>query len=74
MCKGRSQKNRSFWEIFPKYEWVGWLIPEQGSNPTPKITPKNRLFLLGFHLEVGGWVQTFGKTFQKKIILFLDLP
>ena len=47
-------KKRFIWEIFPKYGWVGWLIPKQGPNPS---TPE-------FHLSFsqisqkpwGGWM------------------
>ena len=31
--EGPPQKKGFIWEIFPKYWWVGWLIPKQGPNP-----------------------------------------
>ena len=43
---GKVPKNGFIWECFPKYGWVGWMIPKQGPNPSkpPKITSKVALF------------------------------
>ena len=82
MCKGRSQKNRSFWEMFPKYEWVGWLIPKPSTSPSKKSHPENRLFWLEFHLSCSqisqkpwsGWVGSqIWKNFPKKAFFGGDL-
>ena len=41
---GKHPKNKTvFWgDIFPKYGWVGWLIPKPG--PSPPNHPGNRLY------------------------------
>merc|ERR1712218_272262 len=86
LSKGSCQKKRFFWEIFPKCGWVGWLIPKQGPNPSkpPQIAPKIAFFDPNFTFRfpkshknpgVGGWVNRFGKDFQKKKrIFFCSFP
>ena len=79
------KKKRFFWDIFPKYGWVGWLIPKQGSNPSeppppPKITPKIALFdpnftfrFPKFHKNPGVGKQIWDMS-PKKRVFFYSLP
>ena len=70
-----SKKTFFFWEISPKYGWLGRLIPKQGPNP-PKSTRKSSSITLcspKSHKNpwVGGWVNRFGRDLPKKRF-FLD--
>ena len=82
---GLPKKNRFFWEISPKYGWVGWLTPKQGPNPSkpPQIAPKIAFFDPNFTFRspkshknpgVGGWVNRFGRDLPKKNVFFLAAP
>ena len=80
------KKNGFFWEISPKYGWVGWLTPKQGPNPSkpPQIAPKIAFFDPNFTFRspkshknpgVGGWVNRFGRDLPKKTgFFFWQLP
>ena len=74
--QGRYKKTGLIWEIFPKCDWVGWLIPRQGPNsskppkPSQKSPSLTRISTFGFPKSLqktwGGWVHTFGETFPNK--------
>merc|ERR1712218_99190 len=80
------KKTGFFWEISPKYGWVGWLTPKQGPNPSknPQIAPKIAFFDPNFTFRspkshknpgVGGWVNRFGRDLPKKTgFFFLAAP
>ena len=79
------KKTGFFWEISPKYGWVGWLTPKQGPNPSkpPQIAPKIAFFDPNFTFcspkshknpGVGGWINTFGRDLPKKNIFFYSFP
>ena len=80
------KKTGFFWEISPKYGWVGWLTPKQGPNPSkpPQIAPKIAFFDPNFTFRspkshknpgVGGWVNRFGRDLPKKTSFFFwQLP
>merc|ERR1712001_728482 len=82
LLRGAAKKKTGFfWEISPKYGWVGWLTPKQGPNPSkpPQIAPKIALFDPNFTFRspkshknpgVGGWVNRFGRDLPKKTVLF----
>ena len=77
-CLRRAKKNSFLGENFPKYGWVGWLIPKPAQ--TLQITPKtNHLFFypnFTFRVPksyknpgVGGWFKDLGK-FSKKCVFY----
>ena len=80
------KKKRFFWECFPKYGSVGWLIAKPGHPPPKKKKnhPENRLFWPEFHLSFskisqkpwGGWVgkQIWERYPKKKTFFFWQLP
>ena len=72
------KKTGFFWEISPKYGWVGWLTPKQGPNPSkpPQIAPKIAFFDPNFTFRspkshknpgIGGWVRGCSHITSAKI-------
>ena len=61
--KGRSQKNGFICENFPKYGWVGWLIPKPAQNTPnyPEIFFFTRIspFVFPNLTKTLGWVCVF---------------
>ena len=59
-----------FWENFPKYGWVGWLIPKPAQNPqiTPKTPQLSRMspFVFPNLTKNLWWVSHTWENFPKK--------